>query len=116
MLTFDGARLQYAEYRLFLAVDSDELLAPSWQSKFSVIGFNNELMKIWSKKALKEQEEIAFYRFASYHSYTSIALSCINYLGSAMLLYCSDNRSLLCFRRMTHQVTLLMLSSSFRHV
>ena len=92
MITYDTARVQYSSYRIFLAVDSDELLIPdphspqfqSFQRKHissnslsSFLGGNNVeetypppgfkafITKTLSKAALANTEEIMVFRYSA---------------------------------------------------
>ena len=62
MLTLDSARLHYSHFRLFLAVDSDELLVPSTRKGFTLSAFRAEILNTLNKQYLRDKEEFVFFR------------------------------------------------------
>ena len=83
MLTFDSARFHYSQYRLFLAVDADEILIPASSRGFALSGFKKELRGIFSKQALRDKEEFVFFRCEGCFNFrlsVQISVDCIYYI------------------------------------
>ena len=82
MITFDTARVQYSSYRIFLALDSDELLVPDVSSPFfsnfvqkrqsslsrkayPPMEFKPFITRSFSEKMLRNTEETMIFRYAA---------------------------------------------------
>lgn len=85
MITYDTARVQYSSYRIFLAVDSDELLvpdphtqifrqfqrkhssssSPSWEDHYPPHSFKAFVTKTLSKQKLVNTEEVMLFRYTA---------------------------------------------------